>query len=44
VILGEPFGWRVVVAPLVVFAGIIVVKMYGGAGRSPGAAKARAAA
>jgi len=44
VMLGEPFGWRVVVAPLVVFAGIAVVKMSGGAGRSPRAAKARAAA
>jgi drug/metabolite transporter (DMT)-like permease len=44
VLLGEPFGWRVVVAPLVVFAGIAVVKMSGGAGRSLRTAKARAAA
>ncbi len=43
-VLGEPFGWRVVVAPLLVFAGIAVVKIYGGAGHSPRAAKAQAAA
>jgi drug/metabolite transporter (DMT)-like permease len=43
-LLGEPFGWRVVVAPLVVFAGIAVVKIHGRAGHSPRAAKARAAA
>jgi drug/metabolite transporter (DMT)-like permease len=44
VMLGEPFGWRVVVAPLVVFAGIAVVKTHGGTGHSPRAAKAQAAA
>jgi drug/metabolite transporter (DMT)-like permease len=43
-LLGEPFGWRVVVAPLVVFAGIAVVKIHGSAAHSPRAAKARAAA
>jgi drug/metabolite transporter (DMT)-like permease len=42
-LLGEPFGWRVVVAPLVVFTGVAVVKLRGGAGAAR-SAKARAAA
>jgi len=43
-LLGEPFGWRVVVAPLVVFTGVAVVKLRGGAGAAQRDAKARAAA
>jgi len=38
-LLEEPFGWRVVVAPLVVFAGIAVVKINGGTKPSAHAAK-----
>jgi drug/metabolite transporter (DMT)-like permease len=43
-LLREPFGWRVVVAPAVVFAGIAVVKFRGLAGLSARATKAHAAA
>jgi drug/metabolite transporter (DMT)-like permease len=43
-LLGEPFGWRVVAAPAVVFAGIAVVKFRGLAGLSARATKAHAAA
>ena len=44
VLLGETFGWRVVVAPLIVVAGVAVVK-YRGPNASPlPAGKARAAA
>jgi len=43
-LLGEPFGWRVVVAPLVVFIGIAVVKLHAGTGHAAGSAKARSAA
>ena len=44
VLLGEPFGWRVAVAPIVVFAGIAVVKLRGRAGDATRDAKTRAAA
>jgi drug/metabolite transporter (DMT)-like permease len=43
-LLGEPFGWRVVVAPIVVFAGIAVVKVRGRAELAARATKACAAA
>lgn len=43
-LLGEPFGWRVVVAPMVVFAGIAVVKLRGRAGLSARETKACAVA
>jgi len=43
-LLGEPFGWRVVAAPAVVFAGIAVVKFRGLAGLSARATKAHAIA
>ena len=44
VLLGEPFGWRVVVAAAVVFAGVAVVRWKGRAGSAAQAGKARAAA
>ena len=43
-LLGEPFGWRVVVASAVVFAGIAVVRFKGTAGVVARATKTRAAA
>jgi drug/metabolite transporter (DMT)-like permease len=43
-LLGEPFGWRVVVAPLFVFAGVAVVRFSGRRGSPVRVAKARAAA
>jgi drug/metabolite transporter (DMT)-like permease len=43
-LMGEPFGWRVVVAPLVVFAGVAVVRFNGGRASPAGVAKTRAAA
>jgi drug/metabolite transporter (DMT)-like permease len=43
-LLGEPFGWRVVAAPAVVFAGIAVVKFRGLRGLSARATKAHAVA
>jgi drug/metabolite transporter (DMT)-like permease len=44
VLMGEPFGWRVVVAPIVVFAGVAVVRFRGRVGLPARATKARAAA
>ena len=43
-LLGEPFGWRVVVAAAVVFAGVAVVRWKGQVGAAAQAGKARAAA
>jgi drug/metabolite transporter (DMT)-like permease len=43
-LLGEPFGWRVVIAGAVVFAGVAVVRLKGRSGTAAQAEKARAAA
>ena len=43
-LLGEPFGWRVVAASAIVFAGIAVVRFKGRAGVLAGATKTRAVA
>jgi drug/metabolite transporter (DMT)-like permease len=43
-LLGEPFGWRVVIASAVVFAGIAVVRFRGRAGVIAAATKTRAVA
>ena len=43
-LLGEPFGWRVVIAATVVFTGIAVVRFAGTTRTAAQAAKARAAA
>lgn len=44
VLLGEPFGWRVVLAAAVVFAGVAVVRFTGQAGTAAQTRRARAAA
>lgn len=43
-LMGEPFGWRVVTAAAVVFAGVAIVRFKGGARTAAQAGKARAAA
>ena len=43
-LLGEPFGWRVVLAAAVIFAGVAVVRFTGRAGTAAGATRTRAAA
>jgi drug/metabolite transporter (DMT)-like permease len=43
-LLGEPFGWRVMIAATVVFTGVAVVRFAGTSRTAAQAGKARAAA